>query len=185
MRNTAVNITVLLSIFCLNTNTYAESKVRVTLYKATTKGSGVGVVLGTLTFYPAHGGVVLVPNVQGLTAGLHGLHIHQKPSCQFGIKNGKRTAALEAGGHWDPNRTNTHAGPYHTRGHLGDLPALYADAQHQAIHPEFAPQLKIKDLSGHAIIVHQGGDNYSDYPAPLGGGGARIACGIISKKSEN
>ena len=27
--------------------------------------------------------------------------------------------------------------------------------------------------------VHAGGDNYSDQPAPLGGGGARIACGVI------
>jgi Cu-Zn family superoxide dismutase len=28
-------------------------------------------------------------------------------------------------------------------------------------------------------MVHTGGDNYSDTPAPLGGGGARIACGVI------
>jgi putative ABC transport system substrate-binding protein len=26
--------------------------------------------------------------------------------------------------------------------------------------------------------IHAGGDNYSDQPAPLGGGGARIACGV-------
>jgi superoxide dismutase, Cu-Zn family len=28
-------------------------------------------------------------------------------------------------------------------------------------------------------MIHSGGDNYSDAPAPLGGGGARIACGVI------
>ena len=28
-------------------------------------------------------------------------------------------------------------------------------------------------------MVHASGDNYSDDPAPLGGGGARIACGVI------
>jgi Cu-Zn family superoxide dismutase len=28
-------------------------------------------------------------------------------------------------------------------------------------------------------MVHAGGDNYDDTPAPLGGGGARIACGIV------
>jgi Cu-Zn family superoxide dismutase len=28
-------------------------------------------------------------------------------------------------------------------------------------------------------MIHEGGDNYSDEPAPLGGGGARIACGVI------
>ncbi|WP_324128836.1 superoxide dismutase family protein, partial [Acinetobacter baumannii] len=28
-------------------------------------------------------------------------------------------------------------------------------------------------------MIHAGGDNYSDSPQPLGGGGARIACGVI------
>jgi Cu-Zn family superoxide dismutase len=30
-------------------------------------------------------------------------------------------------------------------------------------------------------MLHAGGDNHSDHPAPLGGGGARIACGVIGK----
>jgi Cu-Zn family superoxide dismutase len=28
-------------------------------------------------------------------------------------------------------------------------------------------------------MIHAGGDTYSDMPAPLGGGGARLACGVI------
>jgi Cu-Zn family superoxide dismutase len=28
-------------------------------------------------------------------------------------------------------------------------------------------------------MIHAGSDNYSDSPKPLGGGGARIACGVI------
>jgi Cu-Zn family superoxide dismutase len=28
-------------------------------------------------------------------------------------------------------------------------------------------------------MVHAGGDNYDDTPAPLGGGAGRIACGIV------
>ena len=28
-------------------------------------------------------------------------------------------------------------------------------------------------------MIHEGGDNYSDTPKPLGGGGARMACGVI------
>ncbi|HAQ86214.1 MAG TPA: superoxide dismutase [Cu-Zn] SodC1, partial [Pseudomonas sp.] len=43
-----------------------------------------------------------------------------------------------------------------------------------------APRLKsLGDLKGHALMVHEGGDNYSDEPKPLGGGGARVACGVI------
>jgi Cu-Zn family superoxide dismutase len=43
-----------------------------------------------------------------------------------------------------------------------------------------APRIKdIQALKGHALMIHAGGDNYSDQPKPLGGGGARIACGVI------
>jgi Cu-Zn family superoxide dismutase len=28
-------------------------------------------------------------------------------------------------------------------------------------------------------MIHAGGDNYADQPKPLGGGGERIACGVI------
>jgi Cu-Zn family superoxide dismutase len=28
-------------------------------------------------------------------------------------------------------------------------------------------------------MLHAGGDNYADQPAALGGGGGRMACGIV------
>jgi len=30
-----------------------------------------------------------------------------------------------------------------------------------------------------ALMIHAGGDNHADHPAPSGGGGARVACGVI------
>jgi hypothetical protein len=33
-------------------------------------------------------------------------------------------------------------------------------------------------------MIHEGGDNYADAPKPLGGGGARIACGVIPGKAK-
>ena len=42
----------------------------------------------------------------------------------------------------------------------------------------YAPRLRVSDLSGKALMIHAGGDTYSDTPN-LGGGGARIACGVI------
>jgi superoxide dismutase, Cu-Zn family len=42
-----------------------------------------------------------------------------------------------------------------------------------------APHLPVADVKGHSIMIHVGGDNYSDQPAPLGGGGARFACGVV------
>jgi len=29
-------------------------------------------------------------------------------------------------------------------------------------------------------MVHAGGDNFSDQPEPLGGGGPRIGCGVVN-----
>jgi Cu-Zn family superoxide dismutase len=43
----------------------------------------------------------------------------------------------------------------------------------------WAPRLSTDDLKGRAIVIHSGGDNYSDTPRPLGGGGARVACGVV------
>jgi Cu-Zn family superoxide dismutase len=34
-------------------------------------------------------------------------------------------------------------------------------------------------VKGKALMIHAGGDNYADQPKPLGGGGDRIACGVI------
>jgi superoxide dismutase, Cu-Zn family len=35
----------------------------------------------------------------------------------------------------------------------------------------------VAEVKGRSIMIHAGGDNYSDQPAPLGGG--RIACGVV------
>jgi Cu-Zn family superoxide dismutase len=64
-------------------------------------------------------------------------------------------------------------------GHLGDLPLLNAAADGTAKVTLIAPRVKAADVQGLAIMVHAGGDNYSDSPKPLGGGGDRIACGVI------
>jgi Cu-Zn family superoxide dismutase len=42
-----------------------------------------------------------------------------------------------------------------------------------------APRIKVSDLKGRSLMIHAGGDNYSDSPQKLGGGGARVACGVI------
>lgn len=59
---------------------------------------------------------------------------------------------------------------------------LVVNADGTATYPLLAPRLKsLSELKGHSLMIHKGGDNYSDKPAPLGGGGARFACGVIEK----
>jgi hypothetical protein len=52
-------------------------------------------------------------------------------------------------------------------------------ADGKATLPVLAPRLKVADIKGKSLMIHAGGDNYSDAPAPLGGGGARVACGVV------
>jgi len=141
--------------------------------------NGVQGSAGKVTLEDTPYGLLITPDLSGLPAGVHGFHVHANPSCAPGLNNGVPTAALAAGGHWDPEKTNEHLGPY-GKGHKGDLPALVVNADGKATYPLLAPRLKAADLTGHAIMVHAGGDNNSDHPAPLGGGGMRMACGVVS-----
>ena len=140
--------------------------------------SGVGAELGTITLSDAAGGgVEFTPNLHDLVPGEHGFHVHENPSCDPGSKNGVMVAALAAGGHLDPDKTDKHEGPDGT-GHLGDLPRLTVNDKGFSTVPVVAKRLKLSDLKGRALIIHSGGDNYTDSP-PMGGGGSRIACGVI------
>lgn len=125
-------------------------------------------------------GLLFTPKLTDLPAGVHGFHVHEKGSCDAGEKDGVKVAALAAGGHFDPDKTGKHLGPYDKNGHLGDLPAIYVTADGKADYPVLAPRLKkLSEVKGHALMVHAGGDNHSDHPKPLGGGGDRAACGVI------
>jgi Cu-Zn family superoxide dismutase len=134
--------------------------------------------IGSITATDSGYGLILKPALTGLPPGLHGFHVHEKPSCAPGMKDGKMEAAHSAGGHLDPASTGRHDGPYGT-GHLGDLPAIYVAADGKADYPVLAPRLKTSDLKGRSLMIHAGGDNHADHPAPLGGGGARLACGVV------
>ena len=139
---------------------------------------GVGVSVGQVTISESKYGLVFTPSLQGLSPGIHGFHLHQNASCEPKARDGKMMAAGAAGGHYDPAATSLHGTPWGD-GHLGDLPPLYVEANGTANQAVLAPRLKLSDLQGRALMIHAGGDNHSDHPAALGGGGARISCGVI------
>lgn len=140
--------------------------------------NGVGNSIGTVLITESPYGVVLSPALNGLPPGLHGFHVHENASCASKEKDGKKVPGLAAGGHLDPKKTGQHGTPW-GEGHLGDLPPLYVDMQGIANQPVLAPRLKLSDLAGHSLMVHAGGDNHADHPAALGGGGPRLACGVM------
>jgi len=139
---------------------------------------GVGKEAGTIVLKETADGLEAETRLKGLPPGEHGFHLHENPSCAPGEDKGKPGAGMAAGGHYDPHATKAHKGPG-GGGHVGDLPKLMVGSTGTANLKLKLPGLKLNDVMGKAIVIHEGGDNYSDSPKPLGGGGTRIACGVI------
>jgi len=164
-----------LGLFLAAGTAWADSlSIPINRVDATGIGDRVGVILAS----DSSKGLVLAPALSGLPPGPHGFHLHDFPSCAPKEQDGKPVAALAAGGHFDPDKTGTHRGPQE-HGHRGDLPVLVVATDGTSGPPLLAPHLTVADLRGHALMIHAGGDNYGDQPLPLGGGGARLACGVI------
>ena len=124
-------------------------------------------------------GLLVRVSVENLPPGPHGFHIHENPSCAaLTTAQGTFQTAGHAGNHYDPQKTGTHQGPGGS-GHLGDLPVLWADLNGFATATFTLSGLTVADFINRSVIIHEFGDNYRDLPLPSGGGGARIACGII------
>jgi Cu-Zn family superoxide dismutase len=141
--------------------------------------TGVGKPAGTITIKQTADGLELDTKLKGLAPGEHGFHLHENGSCAPADKEGKPTAGQAAGGHFDPDATKAHKGPG-GGGHKGDLPKLEVDAKGESKAKLKVAGLKLDDVKGKSIMIHEGGDNYADAPKPLGGGGARVACGVIA-----
>lgn len=137
---------------------------------------GVGEKVGSVVISSTGQGVSFQIEAQGIPAGEHGFHVHENGDCGPGEKDGKREAGLAAGEHYDPASTGSHKGP-DGGGHKGDLPKLMVTGQavSQAVS---APHLMLDDIRGRALIIHEGGDTYSDQP-PSGGGEGRLFCAVV------
>lgn len=166
--------TIVACLILVSGGAFAETVVSIN----TVDEQGVGGAVGTVTISESTYGLVFTPTLRGLAPGLHGFHVHQNPSCESKEKDGKHVPALAAGGHFDPKGSNQHGTPWGD-GHLGDLPPLFVDTDGSSTQAVLAPRLKVSDLAGRSLMIHAGGDNHSDHPAPLGGGGVRVACGVI------
>lgn len=179
MKKSCMSFLLLSTIFasygCQTTTVIPKSKV-VTVHSVSAQG--IEQPIGLITFTDSKAGLVIKTDLTQLPAGPHGFHIHQNPTCEPDLKDGVAGAALKAGSHYDPKQAGHHAEPT-GKGHLGDLPLLEVAANHTAKQQLLAPRLTLADIGQRAVVIHAGGDNYSDIPQPLGGGGARIACGVI------
>ena len=177
-----VAATIGLTMALITAPAFAAEEVVVEMHLISAQG--VGKAIGKVTLSDTANGFLALKLAMAsdIPPGGHGMHIHENPSCDPAEKDGAMVAGLAAGGHYDPAKTGKHLGPS-GEGHLGDLPILYVEVAETGTesikHTLVAPRLKLADVHGRSLIIHAGSDNFRDEPKPLGGGCARIACGII------
>ncbi len=127
---------------------------------------------GVITFTKTDTGIKVVADVEGLSEGKHGFHIHQYGDCSA-------SDGTSAGGHFNPENKN-HGAPSDAERHVGDLGNLMAEADSTA-HLEMTDSLISfsgeHSIIGRAIIVHAGEDDLTSQPT--GDAGSRVACGVI------
>jgi Cu-Zn family superoxide dismutase len=141
--------------------------------------SGTGQAVGSATFTQVSNVVRVVLEVQGLPPGTHGVHVHAVGKC-----DGPDFAS--AGPHFNPN--SKQHGALNPQGpHAGDLPNLEVSADGKG-RLESTTELvsivggmtSVFDSDGSALVIHAAPDDFKT--DPTGNSGARIACGVITKK---
>ena len=127
---------------------------------------------GTIIFTQTEDGIKVVADMQNLTPGKHGIHIHECGDCTA-------ADATSAGGHFNPKGMK-HGSPVTMSCHEGDLGNITADASGKA-HLEIVSKMMSFEgemsIIGRSVIVHKAEDDLTTQPT--GNSGARIACGVI------
>jgi Cu-Zn family superoxide dismutase len=143
---------------------------------ATLQPTAGNTAAGTVTFTAQGGGVAVQARVTGLKPNAeHGFHLHEKGDCSSPDGN-------SAGGHFNPD--GKPHGPQDAPHHAGDMPALKSDAQGVADARFTLQGVSIggaaADIVGKGLIVHAQPDDYKTQPT--GNAGARLACGVVTRK---
>jgi Cu-Zn family superoxide dismutase len=128
-------------------------------------------VHGTLIFTNEGKTVHVVGEFAGLKPNSeHGLHVHEKGSC-----DGERFEG--AGGHFNP-ASMKHGGANTKMRHAGDLGNVKADDKgHATIDARIPNGPEVDTFGGKSVILHAKTDDLKSQPA--GNSGDRIACGLV------
>jgi len=127
---------------------------------------------GIVTFTKVDTGIQIVADIEGLSPGKHGFHIHEYGDCSA-------PDATSAGGHFNPDNTE-HGAPDDITRHVGDLGNLDAGEDGSAHYERidsFVSFSGLHSIIGLAIVIHAGEDDFTSQPS--GNAGPRVACGVI------
>ena len=141
--------------------------------------NGLGKAVGTATLTQVGNVVRVIVEVQGLPRGAHGVHVHSVGKCDG-------PDFTTAGPHFNP--AGRQHGALNAQGpHAGDLPNIEVGGDGKG-RLESTTELislgsgtnTVFDGDGSALVIHAAPDDFKT--DPTGNSGARIACGVITKK---
>ena len=136
------------------------------------------IVNGKAKFEETNGVIEMTVVVNGLSEGIHAIHIHEKSDCAS--DDGK-----SAGGHWNPTAKPHGKWGAETGYHKGDIGNFLADENGNATVSFKTDKWCIgcddekSNILGKAVIIHQGEDDMISQPS--GAAGSRISCAGIIK----
>jgi Cu-Zn family superoxide dismutase len=135
-----------------------------------------GATIGQAVVTEAPKGVLLRVEAKGLAPGWHGLHFHEVGDCS-------KSDFTTAGGHIHTDTTRVHGLLNAANNENGDLPNLHVGADGLAAAEFYSDAVSLRGasgrppLAGKSIIIHANPDD--QLSQPIGGAGARVACGVI------
>jgi Cu-Zn family superoxide dismutase len=115
---------------------------------------------GIAHFVDSGMGIRVIVDMEGLSPGDHGFHVHEFGDCSA-------PDGTSAGGHFNPDG-QPHGAPTATERHVGDH-LEWTDTYLSFAGPH--------SILGRGVIVHAGADDFTSQPT--GNAGGRVACGVI------
>ena len=139
-------------------------------------------VKGTILFIQAPGTKTLIKGtVIGLEPGDHGFHIHEFGDMSKGCES--------MGGHYNPDGVD-HGNS--DTGHVGDLGNITANTEGVATVKKISERIDLlgdRSVVGRGLVVHADADDLGlgkdKESKKTGNAGDRLACGVITLRSEN
>jgi Cu-Zn family superoxide dismutase len=134
-------------------------------------------VLGGVTAWQDESGTNFKIVVTRFSPGYKGFNLLAHGDCSPAIRGGFMELGGAAGGVYNPTGAKAHNGPW-GGGFIGALPKTEANANGWIFMTLVAPEVRLADLRGRALVLREHNDNYKAAP-PLGGSGGIASCGLV------
>jgi len=144
--------------------------------KVTLEAKSDSKLSGNVVFTQENGEVTMTAIIDGLSEGMHAIHIHENADCSA-------ADGSSAGGHWNPTHEDHGKWGSADGYHKGDIGNFKVDANGHGTITLTTDEWCIgcdddaKNIVGKSIVIHDGVDDFTSQPS--GAAGNRVGCGTI------